>query len=61
MGIPRKGCITGILVCLLVPLAGFAPLPQGGTDDEPQAHITQVDTSAFPKVTVYVSVTDASG
>lgn len=35
----------------------FAPVQQAGAN----VHITQVDTSRFPKVTVYVSVTDAAG
>jgi len=57
------------LVCLaLVVLAtqtGFSPNPQT-TPPAPEpanltAQITQVDTSNFPKVNVYVSVTDASG
>jgi VWFA-related protein len=30
-------------------------------DNQAAIHITQVDTSKFPQVTVYVSVTDASG
>ncbi len=30
-------------------------------DNSPQIHITQVDNSKFPKVTVYVSVTNAAG
>jgi Ca-activated chloride channel homolog len=30
-------------------------------DQAPQVHITQVDNSKFPNVTVYVSVTDAAG
>src|SRR3990172_12580084 len=51
-------------LCALAPLlattAAFAPLQQ--TDpDQPQIHITQIDTSQFPKVTVYVSVTNAAG
>lgn len=35
----------------------FAPVQQSGTN----VRITQVDTSRFPKVTVFVSVTDAAG
>jgi VWFA-related protein len=50
------------LVILLLTLCGFAPAqqttPQPGS---PIARITQVDTSQFPKVTVYISITDASG
>jgi VWFA-related protein len=39
----------------------FGPLQQSDPGDEPQVHITQVDTSQFPTITVYVSVTDANG
>ncbi len=35
----------------------FAPVQQAGSN----VRITQVDTSRFPKVTIYVSVTDATG
>lgn len=51
-----------LLACLFVALSGFSPIEgnfvQGG---QAEVRITQVDTSQFPKVTVYVSVTDASG
>ncbi|MFC1878285.1 VWA domain-containing protein [Chloroflexota bacterium] len=51
-----------LLAGLLLTLSGFAPYqettPETGA---PVARITQVDTSQFPKVTVYISVTDASG
>jgi len=50
------------LAIMLFTLSGFAPsqqtTPQPGA---PVARITQVDTSEFPKVTVYISVTDSSG
>jgi VWFA-related protein len=36
-------------------------MPQAETGDDLSARITQVDTSAFPTVTVYISVADASG
>ena len=40
----------------------FGPLQQTDPGDEtPQVHVTQVDTSQFPTITVYVSVTDANG
>jgi VWFA-related protein len=58
-----------LLVCIsLIFLTGFKPAnhvnasrraaPEAG---KLNARITQVDTSNFPKVTVYVSVTDAAG
>jgi VWFA-related protein len=43
----------------LLPISRPAAQAQGPSDTE--AHITQVDTSQFPWVTVYVSVTDAEG
>jgi VWFA-related protein len=35
--------------------------PAWAQEGEPQVHITQVDETRFPVVTVYVSVTDAAG
>lgn len=51
--------ILGILLCLglIIPLAA-SPVR---AEDEPVVRITQVDTSRFPLVTVYISVTDANG
>lgn len=48
-----------LLLTSLSTLGAFAqtPVPAG----TPQIRITQVDNSKFPQVTVYVSVTDASG
>ncbi|MGD8821701.1 MAG: VWA domain-containing protein [Anaerolineales bacterium] len=46
------------LMSLLTTSSAFAQEPEGG---ETQVHITQVDTSSFPTVTVYLSVTDAQG
>ncbi|MEW6404743.1 MAG: VWA domain-containing protein [Chloroflexota bacterium] len=46
------------LTALSSPLTVFA---QGEEPQQPQVHITQVDNSKFPNVTVYVSVTDAAG
>ncbi|NMC78208.1 MAG: VWA domain-containing protein [Chloroflexi bacterium] len=58
----RKLWIYGLLLTLFVCTTGFSAHPQAGsTDEEPIVRITQVDTSGFPKVTVYVSVTDANG
>lgn len=53
----QKGMAIGI-VGLVAILIGVAPLQAaGGT----QVRVTQVDASQFPKITVYISVTDASG
>jgi VWFA-related protein len=57
---------TLLNICLalvvLACLSGFAPLNQDDPAAEgPTLRITQVDTSQFPKVVVYVSVTDAAG
>jgi Ca-activated chloride channel family protein len=52
----------GLLAGLLLTLSGFAPSQQATPEaGQPVARITQVDTTPFPKVTVYISVTDASG
>lgn len=55
-----------LALLILLTQSGFGPPIQ--TTPEPQtgvqgltAQITQVDTSQFPRVTAYVSVTDASG
>ena len=50
------------LVAILILVTGIAPLqPVAAQDATPHVRITQVDNSQFPKVTVYVSVTDAAG
>ena len=50
-----------MLISLLF-LTGFAPLGQSTPEAQTlSVRITQVDTAQFPKVTVYVSVTDANG
>ena len=52
----------GLLACSFVMLTGFVPIPQTGSQPGGlQVHITQVDTSRFPQVRVYVSVTDEAG
>jgi len=52
----------GLLACSFVMLTGFVPSPQTGSQPGGlQVHITQVDSSQFPLVRVYVSVTDAAG
>jgi VWFA-related protein len=47
----------GLLLLLALSTFGIAAAQEQGT----QIHITQVDNSKFPQVTVYVSATDASG
>jgi Ca-activated chloride channel family protein len=60
----RTGSKFPKLILAVMLLAGIpmqvclAQTPEDGT---PQVHITQVDTSNFPQVMVYVSVTDAEG
>jgi VWFA-related protein len=51
---------TVLMILLLsLTLAAFSPLPQQTTEEI--ITITQVDTSQFPQVTLYVSVTDQNG
>jgi VWFA-related protein len=45
----------------LLPLFLLSPVLTVFAQTTPQIRITQVDTSAFPQVTVYVSVIDAAG
>ena len=47
--------------CLLLSLTLFSALTASAQEEGPQITITQVDNSKFPQVTVYISVTDASG
>ncbi|MCW5878341.1 MAG: VWA domain-containing protein [Anaerolineales bacterium] len=49
--------ITLLAVLALFGTAAFTPLAQA----EENIRVTQVDTSQFPRVTVYVSATDAAG
>jgi VWFA-related protein len=43
-------------------LAGLAlPTTARATEEPPRARVTQVDTSAYPQITLYVSATDATG
>jgi len=60
MLVKRKLLPLGIAALLLLTQWSVPALAQG-TGDQPQVVITQVDTSKFPTVTVYVSVTDAAG
>jgi len=58
----KKLGYLGLMIISLVAMTGFVPaqdsIPAG---EEPYVRITQVDTSQFPQVTVYVSVTDVNG
>ncbi len=56
----RKAKIIHVLIILvsLLTLTGFSPYHQA---DETHIRITQIDTTDFPKVTVYVTVTDGDG
>lgn len=63
----RKLNILSLMGFLLFSLTGFAPIESFPAQDAtpqpegPTVRITQVDTSQFPSVTVYVSVTNAAG
>ncbi len=62
--IKMKKVIATLNLCVisLLFLTGFKPAKQ--TDNESEnltARITQVDTSGFPQVTVYISATDVGG
>ena len=50
-----------ILGVTLLAALTFMPTSAQTPDEEVQIHITQVDTSAFPQVTIYLSVTDVAG
>lgn len=49
---------ASLLLFAILILVGFRPLQSA---DDLHVQITQVDTSRFPQVTVYVSVTDSKG
>ena len=49
--------LTLVLISM-ISLTGFSPNQQA---EDPNIRITQIDTSDFPKVTVYVTVTDSDG
>src|SRR4030042_4122462 len=64
----KKPGVMLLVSVALVFLTGFTPIQpavvarqSAPATDTVNARITQVDTSNFPKVTVYVSVTDAAG
>lgn len=52
----------GLSALALAVLPWFKPFPQTDTGDEgTQIHVTQIDPSEFPKIRVYLSVTDPAG
>jgi Ca-activated chloride channel family protein len=55
---PKKLFHSILILCSVLPLAGFSPPRQ---ESEGSIRITQIDTSDFPQVTVYVAVTDVDG
>jgi len=56
-----KKWLRVVLTFGLLPLFLLSPALTVSAQSDLQIRITQVDTSAFPQVTVYVSVTDAAG
>ena len=56
----RKLLPIGIVTIMVLALSGTPTMAQG-SEQKPQVHITQVDTSQFPTITVYISVTDDQG
>ena len=62
MGKRNRRTIFAFLILSALVLSGFSPVGQGEPADEAvSVLITQVDTSQFPLVTVYVSVVDEDG
>ncbi len=58
----RNQSFLSLLVVISIMLTGFSPLEQENPPREGlNLHITQVDTSQFPEVTVYVSATNFAG
>jgi VWFA-related protein len=58
----KKLGYLGLMIISLVALTGFVPAQESDPPgEESYVRITQVDTSQFPQVTVYVSVTDLNG
>ncbi len=58
----RQRLLALVLSGAALTALGAKPAPQArARADQVQVRITQVDTSRFPRVTVYVSVTDARG
>ncbi|MDH5605319.1 MAG: VWA domain-containing protein [Anaerolineae bacterium] len=51
-----------VVVLVMLSMSGFSVAPQSGEGDGSElVRITQVDTSNFPQVTVYISVVDQDG
>ena len=50
-----------IITLLLASISMFPVLGVSAQGEEPQIHITQVDNSQFPQVTVYLSAVNAAG
>ncbi|MBN1303690.1 MAG: VWA domain-containing protein [Anaerolineales bacterium] len=50
-----------LLLSILFAWVGLQPCSQAAAQGDIQVRITQVDNSQFPRVTVYVSVTNAAG
>ena len=58
----KKLGYIGLMIISLVALTGFMPSQENDpAGEEPYVRITQVDTSQFPQVTVYVSAIDING
>jgi VWFA-related protein len=58
-----KRAFIALSILTMLFLSGFSPntLPRQDEQGEEVIRITQVDTSEFPQVTLYVSITDAAG
>jgi VWFA-related protein len=54
---PIRLITTFLILLSVLPTAAFAPVAQAAEN----VRITQIDTTQFPQVTFYVSVTDANG
>jgi VWFA-related protein len=60
MFISRRLLPIGIVIIIVLTLLGEPSVAQA-SEQKPQVNITQVDTSRFPTVTLYISVTDENG
>lgn len=61
MSSKRNNLSIGIMTVLLAAMLFSPALAQETNGEELRMIITQIDTSQFPSVTVYISVTDAAG
>jgi Ca-activated chloride channel homolog len=58
----RRFLMTFVIISILIlTLSGFSTPPANLAQGDPSAKITQVDTTQFPVVTVYISVVDSTG